>query len=104
MTAADLSTRSYLRVNQYSVGEASKAFPTVGEVLTDPFIKMGKRLQGLLAERPAAGGAKRDVYALRDVSAVLEPARLYLVIGGPKSGKTSFLKAVAGGCVALRHA
>lgn len=84
--------------HKYTIGEESKAFPTVGEVLADPFLKLGKRLR-----RGLRGGAedgattrRRELYALRDVSTVLEPARLYLVIGGPKSGKTSLLKAIAG--------
>jgi ABC-type multidrug transport system ATPase subunit len=83
---------------QYVVGEESKAFPTVGEVLTDPFIKLGKRLRAAVSDkhRREQAGGKHDVYALRNVSTVLAPSKLYLVIGGPKSGKTSFLKAIAG--------
>ncbi len=72
-------------------------------MVTDPFVKLGKRLRdGIRRGRgqqqlPGRGdGGKRDVYALKDVSTVLDPSKLYLVIGGPKSGKTSFLKAIAG--------
>lgn len=92
--------------HKYSIGEESKAFPTVGEVLVDPFLKLGQRLQQWLQQRlqqrlrggaeDAATTRRRELYALREVSTVLEPARLYLVIGGPKSGKTSLLKAIAG--------
>lgn len=66
-------------------------------MLADPFIKVGKRLRRALSKEEGAGArAKRELYALRDVSTVLEPCRVYLVIGGPKSGKTSLLQAIAG--------
>lgn len=65
----------------------------------DPFIKLGKRLRRAVSkEEVLRGKAKRELYALRDVSTVLEPCRLYLVIGGPKCGKTSLLRAIAGEC------
>lgn len=83
--------------HMYTIGEESKAFPTVVEVLADPFLKLGKRLRQRLRGGAEDGATRRrELYALRDVSTVLEPARLYLVIGGPKSGKTSLLKAIAG--------
>lgn len=49
-------------------------------------------IKGLLQGRRR----KRAVTALNRVSAVLEPNKLYLVLGGPKSGKTSLLKTIAG--------
>lgn len=88
---------------QYSIGEESKAFPTVGEVIVDPFLKLGKRVRERLRRCSSSAGddagpttKRRELCALRDVSTVLEPARLYLVIGGPKCGKTSLLKAISG--------
>ncbi len=70
----------------YVVGQASKAFPTVGEAVTDPIVSLCK------------GNGKKtfEVKALQHITTALEPQKMYLVIGGPKSGKTSLLKAIAG--------
>lgn len=43
---------------------------------------------------PCCGQVKLKV--LNHVSALLEPSKLTLVLGGPKDGKTTFLKALAG--------
>jgi len=37
-------------------------------------------------------GGTRTIVALNNVSTVLEPGNMYLVLGGPKAGKTSMLK------------
>jgi ABC-type multidrug transport system ATPase subunit len=34
--------------------------------------------------------------AVDDVSTVLEPGKIYLLLGPPKSGRTTLLKAIAG--------
>lgn len=70
---------------QICVGVKTTAFPTVYQSVADP-------IKGLLQGRRR----KRAVTALNRVSAVLEPNKLYLVLGGPKSGKTSLLKTIAG--------
>lgn len=80
------------RAAQICVGVKTTAFPTVYESVADP-------IKGLLQGRRR----KRAVTALNRVSAVLEPNKLYLVLGGPKSGKTSLLKTIAGAlCVLSR--
>ena len=66
------------------MGVKAKAFPTVYESVAEP-------IKSLLQGRRR----RRHVTALNSVSIVLEPGRLYLVLGGPKSGKTSLLKAIA---------
>jgi hypothetical protein len=40
----------------------------------------------------SSSGCTRTVVALENVSTVFEPTKMYLVLGGPKSGKTSLLK------------
>jgi hypothetical protein len=74
-----------IRPHQICVGVKTTAFPTVYQSVADP-------IKGLLQGRRR----KRAVTALHRVSAVLEPNKLYLVLGGPKSGKTSLLKTIAG--------
>jgi ABC-type uncharacterized transport system fused permease/ATPase subunit len=110
--------------SQITVNESSKAFPTVGDVALAPFtIKcsgpkktrtftaledvstVGTRL--FLGDRvcPRSGGHCRahlntgGVQAFEDGSVkrqVLEPGKMYLVLGPPKSGKTTLLKAISG--------
>lgn len=77
-------------IPQICVGVKTTAFPTVYESVADP-------IKGLLQGRRR----KRAVTALNRVSAVLEPNKLYLVLGGPKSGKTSLLKTIAGASIAV---
>lgn len=79
------SRQSSKSKRQICVGVKTTAFPTVYESVADP-------IKGLLQGRRR----KRAVTALNRVSAVLEPNKLYLVLGGPKSGKTSLLKTIAG--------
>jgi ABC-type polysaccharide/polyol phosphate transport system ATPase subunit len=75
----------FIAISQICVGVKTTAFPTVYESVADP-------IKSLLQGRRR----KRAVTALNRVSAVLEPNKLYLVLGGPKSGKTSLLKAISG--------
>lgn len=72
----------------YTVGQTSKAFPSVGEALMDPFIS--------LMNRGGKGNKPYEVKALQHITTALAPQKMYLVVGGPKSGKTSLLKAIAG--------
>jgi len=72
----------------YTVGQTSKAFPSVGEALMDPFIS--------LMNTGGKGKKSYEVKALQHITTALAPQKMYLVVGGPKSGKTSFLKAIAG--------
>lgn len=62
-----------------------KAFPTVGDVMME--VVTG----GLCRKRDSSA-----VHILSDVTSVLHPSKLYLVLGPPLAGKTSLLKAVAG--------
>jgi len=72
----------------YTVGQTSKAFPSVGEALMDPFIS--------LMNTGGKGKKSYEVKALQHITTALAPQKMYLVVGGPKSGKTSLLKAIAG--------
>jgi hypothetical protein len=71
----------------YMVEQSNKRFLNVGEALLNPFLALLR-----------SGGKKQtfQVKALQHITTAFAPQKLYLVIGGPKCGKTSLLKAIAG--------
>ena len=76
---------------QISVGPKAKAFPNMWESVSGPLMGLARAWKGSRSEKGIG-----QVVALDNVSTILEPDKLYLVLGGPKSGKTTLLKGIAG--------
>ncbi|CAL9107922.1 unnamed protein product [Musa textilis] len=82
------------------VSVGSRALPTswnstlnIFELLTEPKIILLFGIIGLLNLSPSK---KRTIKILNDVSGILKPARMTLLLGPPASGKTTLLLALAG--------
>lgn len=73
------------RVVQRRMPVSAKPFPTVGDVVSGC-------VGALLCRRHEY----KTVNILTDVTSVLEPSNLYLILGPPNASKTSFLKAISG--------
>ena len=88
-------SQTEVRLQNYSFSvttpSAAKAFPDIGQTL-------GKAVRSsfLCLSNSKEKQKTRTVYAMRDVSSVFYPGKAYLVLGPPRSGKSTLLKAVAG--------
>ncbi|KAK3411003.1 hypothetical protein EUGRSUZ_J03025 [Eucalyptus grandis] len=68
---------------------ASRALPTFINIWTDI-------LQGFLNFLPLLPSRKKHVTILQDISGIIKPGRMTLLLGPPSSGKTTLLLALAG--------
>ncbi|RDX62153.1 ABC transporter G family member 34, partial [Mucuna pruriens] len=72
-----------------NVHVGSRALPTLLNVTLNTF----ERILGLLRLAPLK---KRKIHILKDVSGIVKPSRMTLLLGPPGAGKTTFLLALAG--------
>ncbi|KAL0543693.1 hypothetical protein IC582_018796 [Cucumis melo] len=67
----------------------SRALPT----LLNVFLNIAESVLGLVRLAPSK---KRKIQILKDISGIVKPSRMTLLLGPPSSGKTTFLRALAG--------
>jgi len=78
-------------------GITAAPYRTIGSTLYStfitPFVFTLRTIRNIVAGQPAIQYDER--FVLNDMSALIEPGRLTLVIGPPGCGKTTFLKAIS---------
>ena len=77
---------------------ASRTMPTVGETLLGAATALPRALARALSRGgdAAAAPATREVRVLDNVSGVIRPGTMTLLLGAPGAGKSSFMKALTG--------